>query len=231
MDLNEGINKATAKVIAEKLPALVETKVGKMVDDLLTDVFRSYGDLGKQIKEKIEKKLDINLQQFDMLDYNTMIAGAINNRLVTLVNEQSIKPIMELIDGTVSFLEKKEWTLSEIVEMIKEDAREYYSWETSGEISFHCEENRDNKWHVISVDIDPKKSADKCSMRFLISGKSKRIFSMKTQNHWGDKGDLTPLKVTQLSNLEHKLFRLYSAQVTVTVDETEFDNEWYSSDN
>ena len=94
MDLNKEIQIATDKVINEQLPIMVETKVSKMVDDVLSDVFRSYSDTAKAIKEKIEEALDVSLVQFGLTDYNVMVSKAIASQLKKDID---LVPIQEMV--------------------------------------------------------------------------------------------------------------------------------------
>jgi len=227
MDINLEIQTATDKFIAEKLPEMVAQKVTKMVDDILNDVFRSYSDVGKEIKEKIEKQLNVNLQEYDLVDYNHFVAKAINERLIGIINEGSIKPIMQLVEGTVGFLEKKTIKLSEIHQMFIDSSMEENDQDSEGEISFYATKNHEHGWTTISVDTDGNVNEGDCALEFLINENRGSIFCFRTKSHWSKKGNLTPSKVTQLSNLEHKIFRLYSAQVKVEIDDNGyFENSW-----
>ncbi len=227
MDINKEIQIATDKFIEEKLPEMVAQKVTKMVDDILNDVFRSYSDVGKQIKEKIEKQLNVNLQEYDLVDYNHFVAKAINERLIGIINEGSIKPIMELVEGTVGFLEKKTIKLSEIHQMFIDSSMEENDQDAEGEISFHAVKNEEHGWTTVNVDTDANINAEDCALEFLINGERGTIFIFRAKSHWSKKGNLTPSKVTQLSNLEHKIFRLYSARVKVEIDDTKWlENSW-----
>ncbi len=225
MNINEEIQKATDKFIEEKLPEMVSQKVTKMVDEILNDVFRSYSDVGKQIKEKIEKQLNVNLQEFDLIDYNHFVSKAINERLIGLMNENCIKPIMKLVEGTVGFIEKKEIKLTEIHQMFIDASMQDNDQEGEGDISFFATKNEQYGWTTVSIDTDGGKDEDKCALQFLVSKDSGRIFSMKTESYWASKGNLTPARVVALSNLEHKIFRLYSAQVKIELDQMYFEDE------
>lgn len=121
MNLNEQIQEATDKFITENLPELVSVKVSKMIDGILEDVFRSYGNVSKSIKEKIEENLDINLQKFDVVDYNHLVSKAINDHLLHHVN---IQPIIDLCQDAIGFVNKKTITISEIANMFKQSAME-----------------------------------------------------------------------------------------------------------
>lgn len=226
MNINEEIQKATDNFIAEKLPQLIQEKVGKMLDDILSDTFKSWSNIGKQIKDKIEENLDVNLQEYDLIDYNALISKSINDRLVGIINENSIQPINELVNETVGFLKKKNFKLSEIHELVINSSMQEYEEETESEISFFAERNDKHKWITVSIDTDKDVSQEDCSLTFLINESSGRIFSFKTKSYWSKKSNLTPSKVTQMSNLEHKIFRLYSAQAKIEIDTLDFDNYW-----
>lgn len=227
MDINKEIQIATDKFIEEKLPEMVAQKVTKMVDEILNDVFRSYSDVGKQIKEKIEKQLNVNLQEYDLVDYNHFVAKAINERLIGIINEGSIKPIMNLVEGTVGFIEKKTIKLSEIHQMFIDSSMEENDQEPEGQISFYATKNHEHGWTTVNADIEENVSEGDCALEFLINESRGSIFCFRTKSHWSKKSNLTPSKVTQLSNLEHKIFRLYSAQVKVEIDDNGyFENSW-----
>lgn len=226
MNINEEIQKATDKFVEEKLPILVEEKVGKMVEDILSDTFKSWSDIGKSIKQRIEEKLDINLQKYDLIDYNAMVSKAINDKLIGLVNENSIEPIMEMIKETVGFIEKKEITLSEIHEIIIEHSMTENEDETEGEISFHVTENANDKWITVSMDLEKDVDKKDCGLEFLIGTTHGKIFMFKTNDYFSKKGEITPIKMSRLSKAENKIFRLFSANVTVKIDTMYFDNSW-----
>ena len=228
MDINEQIKQATDIVIAEKLPAMVTDQVTKMLDKVLQEVFSQYAPMSKQIKEKIEAQLDINLQRFALADYNVMVSNAINQRLVGIVNDQAIQPIMQLVKDSVGFLERKTIKITEIHEMVKEGAREEaVGGKYEGEFSFHV--NDDEKWHSVSFDLDENIAADRCKISFLVNKTHHTIFCFKAGNYMQTKELITPARLTMLSTLEHKIFRLYAAQVKVEVDKDYFDesdNYW-----
>lgn len=230
MNINEEIQKASDQFIQDKLPEMVQQKINSMMDDLLKSIFSSYSPMGKVIKEKIEQSLDVNLQKYDMVDYNALIAKAINDHLTECVIHNSIEPIMSLVKDTVGFVKKKKITLSEIHEKVIDQARESGD-EPEGEISFHVFEDRQHDWTRVSIDFEKNKSADQCAVEFLISNKRNTIFHFTIRNWWNGKSTITPCLLMQISGLEHEIFRLYSAQVEIEIDETEFETEWNRYDD
>lgn len=229
MDINKEIQTASDKIIAEKLPAMVEKATTLMLEKVINDVFSSYGDMAKEIKKKIEEKLDINLQKYDIVDYNAMVAQIINDNITASVN---LEPIISLTKKTMGFLDIKSIDLSAIVEMFKASAMEN-SCDTDGRISVHIEENEHHKWVEVYLDVEENKDKHQCGIKFIVSTKSNRIFSFKHQCYSSPLGNMSPAKITSMSVLEHEIFRLYAAQVEVLVDgrNIDFDECWDKYDN
>lgn len=228
MDINEVVNQSVEKVIAEKLPTMVDEKVGKMVDDILSDVFRSYSDTAKEIKKIIEEKLDVNLQRLDLVDYNAFVADAINKELAKCINEGSIEPILKMVQSTVGFISKKEMTLSEIVEHVKQIAMND-SDESEGEISCHVETEEKYKWITVYLDLEEGKDNGECAIQFTFSLNKTTgyIFSLRAGTCWSLGRDaISPLRLAQYDKLQHEIFRLYSAQVKIIADDMYPDTEW-----
>lgn len=82
MDLNKEIQVITDKVILEKLPEMVEQHVTSMINSVVKDVFNGYSDTSKQLKKRIEETLKVNLEKFDLIDYNALVAKTINDNLL-----------------------------------------------------------------------------------------------------------------------------------------------------
>lgn len=226
MNLNQEIQTATDKIIKDKLPSMIEDKVSSMLDDVLDDIFRSYNDTAKQVKQKIEEKLDINLAEFDLIDYNGLVARTINDQLVETVNMESLKKLTKDITGVIN---KKEIDLSEIVDMFINASMETDETKNEGSISLYVEVDTKYDWTAITVDLEGDKDKDDCAFEFLVSGRHGHIFSIRHKREYyeSDRHKISPLKVAELNKLEHLIFRFYSACVTVNVDRTDFETYWY----
>lgn len=231
MNINEEIQKAADKFIEAKLPELVEKKVESMVSEVLKDVFSSYGPMAKEIKKKIEEKLDINLQRFTLIDYNHIVSKAISDYIGKAVDEQAMVPIMKMVHDTIGYIETKEINLSEIHQWIKDWSQEYNSSDSEGEFTFIVEENPSYKWITVSIDIDKGKKPYECDIQFTMSTRDNVIFSFQSSSYRSPFGEITPAKLTGLSHVERKVFRLYAAMVKINVDETDFYNTWERYDD
>lgn len=227
MNLNEVTQEAVNKVISEKLPEMVEKHVSEMIQDIIKDTFRSYGDVAKNIKSKIEETINVNLQEFDLIDYNSLIAKTINDNLLQQVN---LQPIIDMTQDIVGFVNKKTITLDEIADIFKsaamKDSNEY-----SGEISFHV--SHKETYTTIYADIEEGLKENDCFIEFSFSNERNKIFLQKTRNRhfsWEERKEITPSKMVNMSGIEAQIFRLYSAQVQITDYAGYVNTEWYRED-
>ncbi|MGV0964933.1 hypothetical protein [Empedobacter falsenii] len=230
MDINKEVQKATDKIITEKLPQLVEEKVLSMLNSVLQDIFSNYGEMSKLIKTKIEEKIDVNLQEFDLIDYNHLISKTINDNLIQTVN---LQPILDITQNAIGFVNKKEITLDEIADMVKEVAMSDYSYQSeySGEITFELRESDDGGHIKLCADIEPDTDEHDCQIQLCFSindSRDGKIFLFKTSN-WCDRNakEITPARMVNMDALEAKIFRLYSAQVKITNYNESISTEWY----
>ncbi|MGS4345119.1 hypothetical protein ACKUSY_05805 [Myroides odoratus] len=227
MDFNKVTQEAVKTVVAEKLPEMVTKYVSEMVQDIVKDTFRSYGDVSKQIKQKIEESINVNLQEFDLIDYNSLIAKTINENLLQQVN---LQPILDMTQDIIGFVNKKTITLDEIADLFKNAAMED-NHDYNGEISFHVIYNEKHEWIDIYADMDPDKHQADCAIRFTFNTNG-RIFIFKMKERYFDNKQLevTPSKMIGLRGIEAKIFRLYSAQVQITDYDDSIDVEWCRED-
>ncbi|AOZ99615.1 hypothetical protein [Flavobacterium commune] len=227
MDFNKETQIAIAKVVSEKMPEMIEAQATEMVENIVSNIFR-WGDTKDKIKKKIEESINVNLQEFDLIDYNALIAKVINDNLLEQVN---LQPILDMTQDIIGFVKQKEITLQGIANMFIEASQEENSSDYSGEITFIVKERTEHNWCEIYADIEPDKEENKCSIKFIISTRDSRdgqIFSLKTkEKYFGEKQEeITPSKLVAMRGIEAKIFRLYSAQVKITNYDQEINNYW-----
>ena len=224
MDLNKTINEVTEQVIKDKLPTIIEEKITKMTESIMNDLFSNFGNVAKGIKAKIEEHLDVNLQRFDIIDYNALVAQTINEQLVQQVNMQ---PIIEMTRNITGFLNKKRFTLQDMADMVIETAKED---EPAGEITCIVDYNHEHDWFHVYFDTETDQDKDECGIELLLfklhGENSYKIGSMKHRGHYSaySKSKINPQRMTIITNLEHKFFRMYSAQVELDMKDAHQDN-------
>ncbi|MGD1319550.1 hypothetical protein [Chryseobacterium sp. 2R14A] len=227
MDFTKETNKAIEKVINEKLPEMIEIKAASMIEDIVSNIFR-WGDVKDQIKKKVEESINVNLQKFDLIDYNALIAKTINENLIQQIN---LQPIIDMTANIVGFVNRKTIKLEEIAEIFMDASKDENEREGEGQISFFVEENTKYNWIEISADIEANQTEDQCCFRFLISTDGDRkgkIFSFRTREKYyhNSQEKLTPARLVNMNKLESEIFRLYSAQVEITNYDEEIDTYW-----
>lgn len=216
MNFNEITTEHINKVIAEKLPQMIEDKATKMIESIIEDTFR-WGDVKDQIKKKLQESINVNLLEFDLIDYNALIAKTINDNLLEQVN---LQPIIDMTQDIIGFVNQKTIRLEDIAEMFIESSKEENNQDGEGEITFIVKENTEYKWIEIFADIEAEKDEYECSIKFIFSTSETRngkIFSFKTKEYCDSKQrDISPARMVYLRGIEAKIFRLYSAQVQIT---------------
>lgn len=223
MDINQEMQKALDFVVETKLPTMMEKAATDMLQGIVSDMFSKYGESAKKVKAEIEKKLDVNLDKYDLVDYNALVAKVINDNLVQQVN---LEPISELIKNTVGFIEKKTINLSEIVQMFEEASMEQNEQEGEGKFSVHVEKHDKYEWVTVSLDLEEDVKASECEIEFTVH-KDGTLSSFRSGVGYRTKRSKpTPFSVKNLDTLQAKIYRLYSAGVKVEVDEMDFSNAW-----
>lgn len=225
MDFNKETNLALEKVIAEKLPQMIEDKTGKMIEDIVSDIFK-WGNVKDSIRNKIEESINVNLQKFDLIDYNTLIAKTINENLVQQIN---LQPIIDMTQDIIGFVNSREISLSEINQMFIETAMADNENNGEGEITFIVDDEDFSryKWVKVYADIEADKDKRECAFEFTIRSKEEggNIISLYV-NDWRGRKTTCPELLTRLYGLEAKLFRLYSAGVKVTDWDQSMETYW-----
>lgn len=226
MDFTKETNSAIEKVVKEKLTSLIEARASEMVEDIVKDVFR-WGDVKKQIKEKIESSIQVNLQEFDLIDYNALIAKTINENLVQQIN---LQPILDMTQDIIGFVNKKEISLEDIAQIFIEASQEENDTDGEGQITFIIEES-DRDYMSVYADVNPNVDKYNCSVKFCFSTKGDRdgkIFLFKHKDEYYDTKlkNVSPARMVNMNAISHQIFRLYSAQVRITDYEHEPSEYW-----
>ena len=222
-DLVKQINNATAKILEEKLPGMIEKKTGDMLEGLLNNIFTSYGEKGKKINEAISGALDINLDRLNLDDYSGIVAQIISEELSLKTQTSNLKT---MIAETISMSNRGTVvTLQEIADMVIEDAS--FMDEHEGNISMHVEPNGSYDWTTIYLDPDEDRDTRSCAIEMVVSNRDGRIFMFRTNDASRNEG--APAMIERVRGLERELFNLYVTGATIDV-ESDFDTYWTQED-
>lgn len=115
MDLNNMVNQALTNIHSEGLvEKIVRNKLEKTIESIIDDIFSSYGDFGKQLKEHVKQHFSINLGVLDLPSYNTLIAQVIKEKLDEITHIQGVEKLKEQMDRMLADV-KPEYKLSELI--------------------------------------------------------------------------------------------------------------------
>lgn len=224
MDISEVIQQQTKKMIDEKLASMIEEKVSKMIEEIIGDIFRPYSDTGKAIKKKIVESIDVCLMDFNLVDYNVLVAKAIGEQFK---KEIDLEPISKIVKDIIGVSEMEQISIYDICEKVKEVAMNN-SDESDGDVSFFTEMNVQHGWLEIFADVDADVSKADCQVRVVVSKDRGTIFSMVNKS-WKKRGKTSEVSAADFVNcspLESFFFKLYNNQIRITGDILDFDTYW-----
>lgn len=207
------------------LEKAITEKVDNLINDVASDVFRSYGDVGKALKGQMTKAL---MPCMDGLDDLPSYSNFVTNRLKIAAQNFHDQKLAKVIDDELKevFSEiPEEITLNWLVEQMLSHAREYDN-ESDGEITLIID-NESRSWgSYISVYMDKEPSKDKyqCSYDLHLSKEKETgkysILGLKVD---GDKVS-DRLTLGRMYGFDKVLFNIYAMKGFISIDELDADN-------
>lgn len=212
-----------ARIVHERIQSgalekAISTKVDTLIDEVAKEVFRSYGDIGKALKEKITAAIVPNLDSMgDLPVYHEFVM----NRLKLAAQNFYDQRLAEVVDAELKevFSELPEQiTLSWIVEKLTKEAE----GEEDGEnITLIIEQQRwSSNWDSLSVYLDKEEGKESRNCEFdLHLSKNKdtgnyRILGIRCGGY--KPGD--SLSIGRIYNLEKVLFNIYAMKGEISLD-------------
>ena len=209
-----------------KLDEIVTKEATNFIKNIVNDVLSSYGDVGKMYKEKLKESLLGGLEKLDFVQYSKSLTDIIEAELNKSVIEIGIAPAIEMIQSFIGNLEKKEWTLSEIIEKYKDEEVIPDEHGESGEISFLYEKSDYGTEYVSFDKKDNYKNRYECKYRLMIDAKSKKLYSPNVDG-------IRVHPITEMGGLygfDLFLFKLYAMGCTIECDAGNVDTSWSTYD-
>ncbi len=128
------------------LEGMIQKQVERLISELVNESMRTYGSLGKAIKEKLDESLKISLSDVTLPEYNRFIGEALLQSYEQAMNTQCLEKMKVLIGKTLEPV-KAEISAEEFLEGIKGAA---HDWDMdTGEIALDWDE-RD---HYSSIEL------------------------------------------------------------------------------
>lgn len=214
IDLNKIINEKIIEI--EKngfVEKTIEDNLKKCLESVISDVFSYSGPIRDGIKNHIKENLNVNLDDLNIPQYNTLVVQAVNKKVKEMIEIQGINKLNECMDKMLMNV-KEEYTLSEIIEQLKEeDCNEKYEYSEDDYLTLIIDETGYGYKHIY-LDLEPDKSKYSCDYEIDIN-KEGKIYSTKLGGI-----DITKnLKIGSLYGLNEMIFKIYSSGAKIILDQ------------
>lgn len=197
---------------------LIEDKITETCKSIIDNLLRDYSEFGKQLKEVLSNKLQVNLNTINLGTYSGMIVHVIEESMIGILETHKEKA-KKTIQDILQVPEKTEWKLSEIVAMYRENLYEH------PEVCIEVEEpSYSSRW----IRIGEKKKTDRYSsqsqnyeLKMILDEKTKKI-----SNVWYNDDLIDPRKERVYKNsMEAFLMNLwaYNCTIELDIDEAEWE--------
>jgi hypothetical protein len=204
-------------------------QVDKLIEDAASDVFRSYGDVGKAIKEQFAKAVMPNLKEIgDIPTYHQFVT----QRLKMSVQNFYDNRIAQVIDKEMADLLEEipeQLNLSWFVQKLLNSAKESRDEDYEGQITLNIE--HDGKWLHISMDKEQNKEKYRCAYRIDARKDDDgqyRIYAAKID----DESIATSKIIGPFYSFEKILMHVYALKGSIIADKgfnpDDYETGWYN---
>lgn len=228
MDLNKMVIDSFAKMESEgKVQAIVEKHIESTVESVVKDVFGSWSDFGKELKDYVKESLQINFSDLNVASYNHLILKAVQDMLEDQVVAQGVEQVKEQLESLLSNT-KREYKLSELVKELAEeiDDLDELGYDEYHEMSMHVDDSYGAWW--IGLDARNDIGEYECKYRFLVSRDGRLAIVRINDKEYGRR-NVNDFDVKAVMNglrgLEETLFKIYTSGAKIIVDEEKCELE------
>jgi hypothetical protein len=201
----------------------IEETLTKTISEIVEDTFKSWSSFGKELKEVVQKAINVNLQELTLPEYNQLVLNAIRQKINETIQAEGFTRLKADIEKML-IGERKEWKLSELVEELKKETLEDESdADEFDEISLFVENFGSSNLVWIYLDQHSDKSKYECNIQLAIY--NGQVDSVRMIDKDFTKNDTLGC----LHGIEALLFRLYAQKVNFIIDEENVD-KYYPSD-
>lgn len=219
IDLNKIVNDALVELEKERfVETAVKKRLEKTIEEIIDDTFRRWGTFGENLKSYIDKNLNVNIENLGIEGYNTLALKAIQEELDKVITTQGIEKIKDTTREILSDV-KSEYTLSEIIEALKEEnLKEEYEFDEEDTIAIIIEGDEDGYKHIYLSLEEPKSiygRVSKHSYDYQIAiNRLGKPYSIKLKNNEID----TKKILGGLYGLDRLLFKIFSSGAKIILD-------------
>lgn len=210
IDLNKIINDTLKDIEEEKfVEKVVNENIKSTLKSIIENIFRSYGDFGKQLKEKVEESLKVDFSGLELVCYNELILTAIKEELDNLIKIQGVEKMKESVNNLLSEI-KSEYTLSELIEELK--SNDYSEHDYDDNITLIIDKDKDGYCNIY-MDKDEDLSRYTCDYNIDID-KDGKPYSIKIK----EKEINADVIMSGMYGLDKLLLKIYASGAKIILD-------------
>ncbi|HFQ5702639.1 TPA: hypothetical protein ACHR3W_003171, partial [Listeria monocytogenes] len=118
---NKMVNDSLAKMEKDgEVQKLIDKHVASTVDSVVNDLFGSWSDFSKELKNTAKEALQINFKDLDLASYNHMVFQSIKDKLDDELKNKGVAQINRQIESLLTN-PKREYKLSELIDELAEE--------------------------------------------------------------------------------------------------------------
>ena len=224
IDLNKLVNQSLAKIEESGfVEQVVEKKLKETLTSVVDNLFCSYSEFGKNLKNEVAVQLNINLKELKLAGYNTMVLNAVKEKLDESMHIQGTEKIKEALDNLLADV-KTEYKLSELIAEMKSRANEYGDYDGK-EISLHIDPER-SILTFINFDENPGKKNFQCKYKIWVD-KEGNVAGAEIRDQKFDNRVI----MGGLRGFEETLFKIYTTGPRLIIDEHNVEIEYSDSED
>jgi hypothetical protein len=218
IDLNKIVNDTLVQMESENfVEKVVKSTLEKTIKNIVDDVFESYSDFGKNLKNRIKENININFDKLGIEGYNGLVLAAVKENLDKSITVNGIEKIKESIDVMLSDT-KAEYTLTEIIEKAKGDTtKEEYERDYDEQVHLIIEKSSYGYKHIY-LDNEDDEPENKWNYGYQMDiDKEGKPYSIKLRGQ-----EINTKKIMGgLYGLDEILFKIYASGAKIVLDQGE----------
>src|SRR3712207_163105 len=214
IDINKIVNDSLVKLEEEKfVEGVVQKRLEKTITEIVDDVFREWSDFGKNLKEHVEKNLNVNLSNLGIEGYNTLVLAAVKEQLDKIITTQGVEKIKKRTEEMLLDI-KDEYTLTEIIEELKgEDYRNEWECDEDDKVALIIENSGNGYKHIY---LNEEEKSNKYSYDYQIDlDNDGKPYAIKLKGN-----EINTKKILGgLYGLDKLLFKIYAHGSKIVLDQ------------
>lgn len=218
MDLNKIVNEQFAEIVGNGyIEELVKKQLENTVSGIVRDLLREYSDFGNEMKSTIQTKLNINFNELDIPQYNTLILDTLKEHINKLICNEGIDDIKSKAHKLL-FNKTEEIKVSELVKEFKNTYQEEANDEGWGEFTCIVEKSSFPDGYF-DIFLDKKEGESKYTCQYFIRVNEKGIWHAKSTKADRYKSGKNEWEIGALNDFKEYIFNLYAHGTKILNDE------------